>query len=414
MIHPIKYQIAKDTNPERLAMISSLREERFFLRAALNILDNPRFIGLKMFASFVYAFLRIPNLSNHRKKKVLAIAWSENEEKIIEEFFRDIGFSDFGMISLKYGIPPIFWFCRCVFQKKIIKVLSIIKKMNRKYSFPISARVVEVLLLYFYFSSHSGMGKNQRVFLSTTQSHPHFSVLSSLAKKKKVKLIFLAHSPCVAGPLPIFSNLGVFWGFEGAKQFERIGSMLLAKQYYFPPKRYPIIDKERVVSKNSILISLSKNPNWLDVTELIHKLQRHFPKHNLKIRAHPNSLSKFPIGLKIFLTGGKSLAVDLLDADFMIAGNSTVHLEAFLHGIPSYLATTIDDRPGELLGFLRLEEIQEVDRLWEKSNNGVFNDSYPAKKYEEIQKKYFSDEISPQIVHAICELTDGITSLPSS
>jgi hypothetical protein len=405
MLYSIKYQIAKDTSLERAAMISSLMAERSMLRWAIKLLDSPVFLWLKIFATFLYASWRVPKLNNSREKSISAIVWSKNELKHIEEFSREIAFSELDFISIGRGAPPFLWLLSNLFHKKTLKTISVLKKVNKKYSFPISARAAEVILLYCYFSHDFFQNRRSRVFLSTTQSHPHFSALSGLKRVKRTKLIFLAHSPCVADPMPISVDLGIFWGLEGADQFERIGSKIPAREYYFPSSKSQIAHRKKTVTHKSILISLSKNPNWLEVKNLIQKLNIHYPDYNHSIRAHPNSLGKMPSNLNQLLTVGNSLAEDLADKNFMIAGSSTVHLEAYLHGVPSFLSEEIDHRPVVLLDFLHNEGIFSVEDLWKSLVDGAFADPYPKEKYEIIRNKYFSSFISPQIVHSICELS---------
>lgn len=392
MLRAIHFQMEKDKSAERLAFLDQYFHERRWRRWVLFALDFPGLIYVKAIACLTYALLRLPDLTGAHGG--IALWWSKNEKIGLEKTlspqnaqFRPITFN---LRSLsRFGVFSD-W-------NRVWQNLRIAIKICRAESFPIAARAVETMIFYQYFSSKAdevhtsnGLdseknGSGDHSYFLSTQSQPHFSALNELSKRNRIKLCFVSHSPWVLGPLPIFCDAGVFWGRAGSDQFLKIGSKIKNIFFYYPEKKSQPIDEKK---KDTILLALSKNPNLIELDRLIAELQKKFPNLRLRIRSHPNSPFSLPLKFQK-LSSSSSLTEDLSSSVFMIAGNSTVHLEALLFRVPTFYLQNLDmenDSPLELFQSLTIFHWKDVSGCQFSELLTAYKDGF----YEDVEKIYFS------------------------
>ncbi len=392
MLRAIHFQIEKDKSAERLAFLDQYFRERRWRQWILLVLDSPGLVYFKVIASFTYALLRLPDLTETHTG--IALWWSKNEKISLEKTLSPKT-AEFRSIGL--DLRSLWRFRIFSDWSRAWQNLRIAIKICRKESFPIAARALETMIFYQYFSSKveratssnrlnsKVCGSSSHSYYVSTQSQPHFSALNELSKRNRIKLCFVSHSPWVLGPLPIFCDAGIFWGRAGSEQFIKIGSKIKNVLYYYPEnKTLPNVGK----NKDIILLALSKNPNLLELDRLMAELQVKFPNTRIRIRSHPNS--PFPLPRKFRkISSNCSLSEDLSSSIFMIAGNSTVHLECLLFRVPTFFHTALDgetDSPLELfqsLNILRWKDIDvnQISRLLHAYNNEF---------YDSVKKLYFS------------------------
>lgn len=380
MLRAIRFQIQKDKSAERVAFLNQYFQHSMWRRWVLLTLDHPKFFLLKVLGCVTYGLFRLPNLST--KSKGLAIWWSKNEKVHLAK-----------MISAENAdFRPIAFELRAVCRwlqfddwGRILQNIRILWRLCKKESFPIAARATETIFLYQFFESWRKRCGTTPVYYLSTQSQPHFSALNELSRNCRVKLCFVSHSPWVLGPLPIFCDTGIFWGKSGSDQFLKVGSKINNLIYFYPERT---IRKASTDNKQHILIALSKNPNFSRLAQLLDELRFRFPDTPLRIRCHPNSPFEVPLDISsnksIF-----SLAEDLTSAKFMIAGNSTVHLEAFLFDVPSFWDPNLDievETPLEIFCDVKILKWNEFSHY----DLGKLECVYSTDLFEKVKSSYFS------------------------
>ncbi len=331
MLRAIRFQIAKDTSPERTKFIADYLAARKMVRFLLAVIQWPPFINLEAVGILILGMSRCVGIKDSQKLK--ALWWTKNEERYLKSYLRDVSVdyiryqSSFGNVLRSLKHLPL---------RKLWQSYRVAKRLARRHSFVVAARAVETVVFFQYVKAINR--ENGFHFFSSTQSHPYFSALNELSRTKQIRLCFLAHSPWVLEALPIYCDLGVFWGPAGARQFTQCGSRFGAVTHFYPQSE---TKSDLIGSKNIALISLSKNPDWNSLRSLLLEIQEAFPTCRVLVRQHPNSLFDLPRDIQNYVSVG-NLREELLRCKFMVAGNSTVHLEALFYGVPTFWAPELD------------------------------------------------------------------------
>ncbi len=407
MLRAIRFQIAKDTSSERTKFIASFLAERRALRFLLAAIRWFPIPGLEASLLLLLGMSRCIALAGSHRGK--AIWWTKNEARYLQSYLAEISIE---YIRYQFGLANIFRCLKILPAKKVFKIFRIAKRLRRRHSFVVAQRAVETMIFYQYVKLL--LVEDQHLcFYSSTQSHPYFSALNELSRTGRVKLCFLAHSPWVLDALPIFCDLGIFWGPAGAKQFVDCGSRFQDVVFF-----YPVTGAKFENSPNprnsSALISLSKNPDWPAVRRLIKDAQAIFPQGNIHVRRHPNSVFSVPSDLYAYVSQ-RPLLEELANCQFMIAGNSTVHLEALYSGVPSFWAPELDGEQTSPLEFFDQIPIQRFDRLLSATAQEP-KSLYTAETFQRVREEYFSSTERKKLGLALLEFekSSGRTGASSS
>lgn len=379
----VRYQIEKDIVDHRQQDLKIIMTKNKAIGWAFSLITQSE--TLSALCAVTWGALNSGSAGFYRKAEYF-IYWSSGEKKPYE-FLKKLSSDRVQPINLanrcRKFLSFLFILANLAFHKKIYKLYRISKKLNRKHGFFAGARAIQTLCSLFFFRSVF-KDKGASVFIST-ESNPHGTAIMELSRVGKLKCIFWAHSPWVVKPMAIHVDVGVFWGADMWEKFLINGSTIKEKVYFCDK----LIPKISMQERSLAIVALSKTFSESYLRHLVEELCKSQTKgkYEVKVKPHPNSLQKIPKDLIPWVDKN----VDTLSAKFVIAGNTTFHLEVLASHIPSFYAPQLDHSAAPL-EFIVEEEIRYVETLAASGFQSC--DVYPANFYDSISHKYFSSNVS--------------------
>ncbi len=382
----IKIQIAKDNTRDRKNYIKSYLAKNYVSYVFYHFINLTR-VG-KSIANLSWCATRFaPNIPVNSARN--GVFLNTNEQSALLQLKEDFDFKSLLLISLasfKSRINSIKTLFSIVSKIPLLKIWSLSKLLSKRYPFYISARCLEIISLYLYFKFIRN-DLHQKWFFISTESNPHSLALMALAEEHILHVVFVTHSPFIDNASPIFVDIGIFWNSYTKNQIVQRGGKVNS---FYIHRRDSLINTQK--KKDSILISLSKNPDWSGVLTIVKQIKDSpvLGKYLIKVRLHPSDIiPPKPDGSDFRLSRNKSLQEDLASSVLMIAGNSTVHLESLKAKVPSFYTSKVDFTKNTTLPFILNKDICPLSRLWNQRDLD-FEIFYPENKNKPLINTYFS------------------------
>ncbi|MCC6137058.1 MAG: hypothetical protein IT287_00365, partial [Bdellovibrionaceae bacterium] len=280
---------------------------------------------------------------------------------------------------------------------KIKTCYQIARLLCKKHSLIVSVRALESLLTTICLKKE--LQTINTVFFISTESNPHGTALIHLAKIQKTKVFFIAHSPLIDNPLPVYFNAALFWGKAMDQQFAINGSIIHSSLFASTPHS-PVTEPV----EKQILIALSKNVDTESLKKLVISLQYHplYKKYKISIRLHPNRSRSIDKMFRHFINAEETVDSALQKASLVIAGHSTFHLEALSRLKPSYYCQELDGTSVITLPFLRSGEVLTIETLL-RADESEERRAYSIDDYNKIRNYYFQPSDTTQIYKEIID-----------
>ncbi len=410
MIWVLKYQIKKDKIPQRIDLEESWGRRSHFMGVVFMTL---RFLPTKIIAVFLWALLNSGFAFFYPKKEIYYISWSKAEKKNFKRFKElapqiPIIYLDWNFGFRKF-IGAIQLFCFLLFSGKLGKVFSLAQRLARREQFIIAARALEALLSTMYFQKKSN---KESTYLVSSDSNPHATSLFYLARKKSIKTIFIAHSPWIENPLAISLQGGIFWGPSGYSQFVEKGARIENRIFISPQLQLTKLKDQK--NNGHILIALSKTfkQEALDSLLLSFSSHKQLCYNKIRIRPHPNSLFKLSQSYLLNASYEEDLNKALDGVSYVVAGNSTIHLEALARGVPSFFSDSLmESKDEKTLPFIKEGLVRPLSDLF-GIENSIF--LYSNQLMEKIREEYYYDMTKHRSNEskAVEKFIDGIHNEP--
>lgn len=309
-------------------------------------------VGL-LFYLGVYLLIRFP-----QNKKYVSMVELNTEKKS----YRDIFEEHHGKIKLiQRGLVPSFSAIKSLVHRFSLKQITAdfytVGKILKRYDLFIALRSIQYLAYYdrFVFELDA---QNTDAIIVFTDANPHGRALLHSAYKKNIKLCFVSHGEPIDPIFPIHCDIVYLFGerslLRHQKNKSRFGRVLFhGHKNLF--KRIREIDFEKNLA---IGLFLSKSTRLEEVSKLSFLLKERFNGCSILIRRHPNmALSKTEERLllknsAVYMSDSESIDSDIEKCDFVIAGDSTVHLDILLRGRPSLYYRNLEENPFDKYGYV--------------------------------------------------------------
>ena len=270
-------------------------------------------------------------------------------------------FPDLGWTELKFQWPPDAAALSALARNcgpTVRRILRLARRLDRRYEFFKVLRVVELIAYYARYLSNFQDGRF-RLAVTSNHSNPHGIAFNLAARKRGVPVVLITHGMPVRPVARLSYDLSVIH-CEAARQTYREAGCRLGqvfvhgrRQHYAPMPTGPL--PERL----AVGIFLCKDVNEQRLRALLDRLLADPRVSRILVRAHPTNLW---VGLDAWIasrgdprvcrsTGGAASG-DLKATDVILAGNSSVLVEAVTAGRLSGYVQGLDHGSADLHEFV--------------------------------------------------------------
>lgn len=382
LYYSLRNQIHKDSANNRESLFRDYIQKSILRKFFYRISESLETHTFSIFLALIYgACSRLDFARAHEPNTLFLLSGKANERKAIQEFQNYL--ADF---SLQWLTPtPDLQLTWPSFQhlKLCFRFYSVLRRVFRKQPFYIGLRFSRTLFFYCDFLRFIEIHRPKAIVFST-DGNPHGSAAMGACLTTNTPSVFVAHSPLVTKPGRLLATVAIFWGSHhsdsAVKQRSQIGQVL---HYGFFERYQPMSQTQESLWNLRWGIFLSKDFSVSGIQNVVDFLQRHNPKIAIRLRPHPNKLSKLPRFANATLSEEPNLLADCKQVDIVLCSNSTVHLECLLHGIPSFFCPNLNSSREMLLPFIQngLVETLELNSTFQEAAQNAI------RRYNEVDFK---------------------------
>jgi hypothetical protein len=352
-------------------IVTFVLSQRWSLRLAAAVLDRARETPVAdsvMLLNGMRSFMGVHQTSTCRG--AVTVARLANEKRAIGELMRlapeqpwnELAF-DWHFNSFFNALPDL---ARTI--SKWRRIARISRLVSRRYGAFRAYRVVELL---FYYLRYIQLFANNMFQLAVISSHsnPHGIALNLAARRFGVPVLLITHGMPITPIARLDYDLAIM-ECEASADVYRLAGCRLGQVVVKSRKRdyVPMANPRSPYAQLTIGIFLSKDPAEDQFGFLVRALLGDTRVNSVLVRPHPVNL--WP-GLarclasvgdnRVRLSAGGSSIDDARQCDFVIAGNSTVHVEAVVTGKPSCYVRGLDHAPYDVQSFVRDGLVYELE-----------------------------------------------------
>ena len=286
------------------------------------------------------------------------IARLSNERRAIEPFLpftQDLQWSE-----LRFTSPPdaagLRSFVRHVESRRIFKL---VRRLKHRYEF---FRILRVVELIGYYTRYLEIFQNGRFNLAVTSNHsnPHGVAFNLAARKCGIPVVLITHGMPVRPIARLVYDLAVVH-CEAARQiYEADGCRIKRVLTHGRRQHYAPMPTELPLPPLKVGIFLCKDVNEKSLQALVTHLLSRRDVSLIQIRPHPKNLYvelnnwvAAQNNPRVCLSSGGSVFYDIQSVDLVLAGNSSVLIDAVTAGRPAGYIPELDHGPHDLHQFVQ-------------------------------------------------------------
>jgi hypothetical protein len=326
----------------------------------------------------------------------VAVARLANEKRAIGELMRlapeqpwnELVF-DWHLKSVVNALPDL---ARTV--SKWRRIARISRLVSRRYGAFRAYRVVELL---FYYQRYARMFTNHTFQLAVMSSHsnPHGVALNLAARRFGVPVVLITHGMPISPIARLDYDLAIMECEASADVYRRAGCRL-GRVVVKSRKRdhVPMAASPPSIARLTVGIFLSKDPAEGQLVPFVRALLGDGRVKRILVRPHPVNLWS---GLasclaavgdrRLCLSAGGSIFDDVRECDFVIAGNSSVHIEAVIAGRPSCYLRGLDHAPYDVQSFVEAGLVYDLEQASRFDPSDVMH-FYSRREWPDILRRY--------------------------
>lgn len=370
----------------------------------------PHFIkGILVYSYGLKSYLFSPKA--HNNFPILALYEYKNERRQIDFLEANYGTQIFDI--LKSSFTYLFSNIRGLRFLFAIRFIRFALKLTKKYDFLVCCRVMSTFFYYIKFKEVFKKYHYKGVLVSSDRN-PYAMGLVYAAKTFDIKTFYITHGHLPEKPPLLCFDSSFLDGPALMNVYKRSGDIRGQVTFkgcegeYRPLELMGINKASPVIG---IFQSLLSDP--ITFIELIKDVEKYFSPSIIIVRLHPNEiirnkqiisqLEKIPF---VDISMANQLATyDLKKCDFIIAGNSSVHLTSLTYGVPSIYIKGIDIVPHDFYLFVKLGIIPYFESanetLLSEVNNFYQGDWSDRFKFFNSSYSENNDKISVSIKHVL-------------
>ena len=390
----IKIIQKRDSGRLRVSMFNSYLDNNM---VAKNIELFCRTHKLSFTTTVLYSFWYFSKLSRLTivggHNAILSTYEYKNESNAINSFCSKYNITGVSFLTNKrISVASLFTVFTKIKFNKLKQSFRILKYLKRKYSFLVICRSLEYFAYFFYLESTLRKGSVKTIICSS-DVNPNGVSLIAYGNKLNLKSIFFNHG-LVIKPLPRLDySLSVLNCPADAAVYD---------VHDKSRDRVVVATGDRVVKINSVKevglsagIFLTTFPNVKEVILVCRKLIE--LGVNVKfIRPHPNELTIKKEDLRSLrktfpeINTTNCVPIDLVfnHIDFVIAGNTSAHIDALKKGVPSVYIRELDFDPFDVFKFVENGLLPHLENINIDSLPKLLNDFFQNYKWSDSAKFY--------------------------
>ena len=239
------------------------------------------------------------------------------------------------------------------------RTVRLARLLTRRYGVFHALRVVELLAYYRRYSELLTV-RWFRLAVMSTHSNPHGIALNLVARRFDVPVVLITHGMPIRPLARLHYDVAIHECEASAQLYREAGCRM--DHVVIKSRRADYVPMRASGASEGLTVGLflSKDPAGGRVEECVHMLLEDPSVRRIVIRPHPvnlwRGLSRFVGSLReprVILHAKGSLADDLQQCDVVLAGNSTVLLDAVLAGRAACYVRGLDHGPQDVQGFVR-------------------------------------------------------------
>jgi hypothetical protein len=401
-------------------IVTFVLSQRWSLRLAAAVLHRARETPVAdavMLLNGIRCFIGVHQTSSYCG--AVTVARLENERRAIGEFMRlapgqpwnELVFGWHPQLVLD-ALPDLI---RTV--SKWRRIARISRVVGRRYDAFRAYRVIELL---FYYQRYVRLLATHTFQMAVMSSHsnPHGIALNLAARRSGVPVVLITHGMPISPIARLDYDLAIMECEASADVYRRAGCRL-GRVVIKSRKRDHLPMTACLSSRGPLTIGifLSKDPAEDQLVRLIRTLLADETVKRILVRPHPVNLwpglascLAAADGRRICLSAGASIFDDLGECDVVIAGNSTVHVEAVIAGTPSCYLRGLDHAPYDVQSFVQDGLVYELQpsRRFDPSEVVHF---YARREWPGILRRYANvDQDEGDVARVVTEAVNNLAA----
>jgi len=299
---------------------------------------------------------------------VVWIARLGNERRAIEPLVRS--FPELGWTELKFNWRPkpmSLSTLACTLGAAMRRLLKMARLLDRRYEFFKTLRVIELIA---YYKRYLGIFRNARFGLAVTSNHsnPHGIAFNLAARKCGVPVVLITHGMPVRPIARLSYDLAVVHCEAARQAYLEAGCRIDRVFVHRRRQDYAPMPAGSLPGRLAVGIFLCKEVNEERLRSLVERLLGDPRVSRILIRPHPTNLWT---GLDAWIAArndrrlrrasGGSVSRDLEASDVVLAGASSVLIEAVTAGRPGGYVSDLDYGSPDLHEFVARGLIYPID-----------------------------------------------------
>lgn len=409
LVHGIKAQVASDSTEMAQRVAQFVITQRPGVRMLDNLLRGsrrtiiPTLFGL---GNGARCYLRMRPRGD--RDGVIACAHRDNEKRAVAQIRATLGSApwcdiDFAITPLALRGDP----------RQLRRLARLVPLLEQRYDLMQGLRAIELVCHYARLGEILDEG-SYKVAVMSSYTNPWGIALNVAARRRKLPVALVMHG-MPFWPLPRLDyDLAIVNSLVAAETLRRAGCELgrviikSGQAHYRPMKA--TLGRELTAG-----ILLSKGPRAEVVTAWIRALLANPRISRVLVRKHPanlwadlpSALAAFPAD-RVGLTANTSSFADVRACDVVVAGNSSVHLDALAMGVPSIYVRTFDHEADTVLTFASDRVVAAVDEIRDLDLDDVAR-FYAAPSWTDRMRRHVNidesdEQVSAQTRAAFAEL----------
>jgi len=286
------------------------------------------------------------------------IARLSNERQAIEAVRCLAG--DLSWTELEFGLRPDIAALRGLTRNFAPRhIFKLVRRLHRRHEFFRVLRVIEFIAYYTrYFEIFQTGGF--KLAVTSNHSNPHGLAFNLAARKRNIPVVLITHGMPVRPVALLTYDLAVVHCEAARQTYLEEGCRIFRVLVHGRRRHYRPMPSERLPERLTVGIFLCKEVNEACLKDTVAGLLRQPKVARILIRPHPKNLWR---GLnewiathndaRVGLAAGHSVLGDIESVSIVLAGNSSVLVDAVTAGRPSGYVFGLDYGPQDLHHFVR-------------------------------------------------------------
>ena len=261
--------------------------------------------------------------------------------------------------ELKFGLLPDAGALRALRRNFAPRrVFKLVRRLHRQHEFFKVLRVVEFI---GYWTRYQEIFRQGRFSLAVMSSHsnPHGIAFNLAARQRKIPVVLISHGMPIRPVARLSYDLAVVHCEAARQTYLAEGCRITRVLVHGRRQDLAQMPSDHLPERLIVGVFLCKDVNEEGLRALIARLLSYPEVSGILIRPHPKNLSvglnKWVASLnnqRVVLASSHSVRGDVEAADVVLAGNSSVLIDAVIAGRPSGYLTDLDHAPRDLHSFV--------------------------------------------------------------